>query len=226
MKEPGQGNAIQAPESAILRMIMVESAPTPPSKGKAKGWCAAGFLQCGIIALLTVSFLPRLAAQVRPSQYDVEAAYLLDFGKFTELSAPSQALRRNTFDVCIVGRDRIGPTIDKLAANESVGRQSVRVLHDVSPSQARTCAIAYISVQDDDAIREDLDVLSDADVLTVGDAPDFLSDGGMIQFVLEKDHVRFAVNLNAVHKTHLVLSSQLLRVALYVKGEMLPEVGP
>lgn len=197
-----------------------------PSRKKATERSAAGLLRFGFAAMLLAMHVPGLAAQVRPSQYDVEAAYLLDFGKFTEPSAESQALRRTTYDVCIVGRDGIGSTIDKLAANESVDNHAVRVLHDVTASQARTCAIVYISTHDDDEIREDLDILSGADVLTVGDAPDFLNDGGMIQFVVEKNHVRFAVDLNAVHKTHLVLSSQLLRVALYVKGQPQPEVGP
>lgn len=204
---------------------MVEHAPLQPSKRRAAGRSSAGFLPCAAALLALTLFWPQLSAQSRPSQYDVEGAYLLDFGKFTQLSIGSQALRRATFDICIVGRDWIGPDIDKLAANDTVDGRTVRVLHGIDPSHARTCAIALISTHAADAIREDLDMLSNADVLTVGDSPDFLNDGGMIQFVIEKNHVRFAVNLDAVRKAHLVLSSQLLRVALYVKGEPQPGVG-
>jgi len=68
-------------------------------------------------------------------------------------------------------------------------------------------------------MREDLAILGNADVLTVSDAPDFLQHGGMIQFVLVSNHVRFAVNLEAVNHTHLVLSSELLRVASSVAGK-------
>ncbi|HEV2326911.1 MAG TPA: YfiR family protein [Terracidiphilus sp.] len=205
---------------------MAERAPLQPPKRKTAARFAAGLLRCGAGAFVLLLFLPQLAAQALPSQYDVEAAYLLDFGKFTELSTSSPALRRTTFDVCILGRDPIGPTIDKLAANETVENHAVRVLHGISPSRARTCAIAFISTRDGDEIRQDLDLLAGADVLTVGDSPDFLNAGGMIQFVVDKNHVRFAVNLDAVRKAHLVLSSQLLRVALYVKGEPQPEAGP
>lgn len=166
------------------------------------------------------------SAQTRTSQNDVEAAYLLDFGKFTRLSTGSKALRRATFDICIVGQDLIGPGIDKLAAKDTIDGRPVRVLHGIGASQARTCAIVFISTHFGNEIREDLDILSSADVLTVGDSPDFLKDGGMIQFVIENHHVRFAVNLNSVRKAHLALSSQLLRVALYVKGQPQPGVGP
>lgn len=205
---------------------MAEHSPLQTSKRRAAGRSSAPILSCAAALLALTLFWPQVPAQGRPSQYDVEAAYLLDFGKFTQLSAGSQALRRATFDICIVGRDPIGPSIDKLAANDNVDGRAVRVLHGIDASKARTCAIALIGTHTSDAIREDLEMLSNADVLTVGDSPEFLNDGGMIQFVMQNNHVRFAVNLNAVRKAHLVVSSELLRVALFVQGEPKPEVGP
>ena len=68
-------------------------------------------------------------------------------------------------------------------------------------------------------LREDLAILTGSNALTVSDAPDFLDRGGMIQFVLMSDRVRFDVNLDAVNRSHLVLSSELLRVAAAVKGK-------
>lgn len=181
-----------------------------------------------VIAAVVLAFLVTcsLPGQPQPSQYDVEAAYLLDFGKFLRSSGPSQALPQATFDVCIVGHDSLGRSIDRLAAHESIDGRTVHIVRGVAPSQARTCAIAYITDGDEEVIREDLRVLSGADVLTVSDSPDFLNNGGMIQFVLQQDRVRFAVNLDALQKTHLILSSQLIRVALYVMGHPLPESKP
>jgi YfiR/HmsC-like len=197
-------------------MIMTEhESSLPPQRGlcgRAAAWL------CALVIFLPVPTL-RMDAQARPSQYDVEAAYLLNIGKFMHLSAQSRALRRTSFDICILGRDPLGKTLSELAANDSIDGHAARIVHSRDPLNASTCAIAFISAQDNVSIRDELSALAGSDVLTVGDAPDFLRDGGMIQFVLEKDHVRFAVNLNAVEKTHLVLSSELLRVALYVKGK-------
>lgn len=204
---------------------MAQSVAMQPSEKRIAGVVAA-WLRLVVAVLMAAAFVPRTAAQERPSQYDVEAAYLLNFGKFAELSPDSQALRRTTFDICLVGRDTIGPAIDKLAGNEIIARRAVRIVHGVSAAQARTCAIAFISSHESDAVRGELNILSGADVLTVGDSPDFLNEGGMIQFVMIKDHVRFAVNLDSVRRAHMVLSSELLRVALYVKGEPQPVEGP
>lgn len=203
---------------------MAQPAPTQRSKRRIER-PALSWLRVVLAVLVLCALAPRLTAQTRPSQYDVEGAYLLNFGKFTQLTAASQALRRATFDICILGRDPIGKTIDKLAGDETIDRRKVRIVRETNASQARTCAIAFISARDDDRIREDLNALADSDVLTVSESPDFLNDGGMIQFVIQDDHVRFSVNLDAVRKTHLILSSQLLRVALYVKGQAQPEVA-
>jgi hypothetical protein len=84
---------------------------------------------------------------------------------------------------------------------------------------ANPCAIVFISSYEQENIREDLAILAGMDVLTVSDVPDFLKRGGMIQFVMVENHVRFAVNLDALNRAHLVLSSELLRVASSIGGK-------
>jgi hypothetical protein len=57
-------------------------------------------------------------------------------------------------------------------------------------------------------------------VLTVGEADRFLADGGLIRFFLEANRlVRFEVNLPAVERTPLKISSKLLRLAKVVGEE-------
>ena len=73
---------------------------------------------------------------------------------------------------------------------------------------------------------QDLAAFRDSDTLTVSDAPDFLKRGGMIQFLLVSNHVRFSVNLDPIRRTHLSLSSELLRVAASVSGNRSGEVQP
>lgn len=202
---------------------MGEHGRSQPSRNRFRAGSAALILGCAFAVILHAEPPRPTPSQPRPSQYDVEAAYLLNLGKFMHLAPGSQALRRNTFDICILGRDPMGGTIDELAANNSIDHQAVHILRESNVLDARTCAIVFISSHDELTIRDALSVLAGSDVLTVGDSPNFLQDGGMIQFVLEKDHVRFAVNLNAVEKTHIVLSSELLRVALFVNGK--PQTG-
>jgi len=164
--------------------------------------------------------------QSRMSEYAVKAAYLFNFGKFVRF-APSDAVNnRQSFDICIVGEDPLGRTLDDLTANERVDSKPVRVVRLKSAAEARECALAYISSSEGARIGADLDTFRGQPVLTVSDSANFLQRGGMIQFVIIGNHVRFNVNLDAVRNAHLSLSSELLRVAVSVNGETPGEVHP
>jgi hypothetical protein len=153
----------------------------------------------------------------KPTEYDVKAAYLLNFGKFVRQSNGQPS--RSSFDICLLGRDPMGQTIDELAANQNVDKLPVHVRKLADVTQAKSCAIVYFSSSEDERLREDLAILPCPDALTVSDVSDFLDRGGMIQFLLIDKHVRFTVNLTAVNHAHLVLSSELLRVASSVTGK-------
>jgi YfiR/HmsC-like len=167
--------------------------------------------------------------QAKPSEYTVKAAYLLNFGKFMRVS-PGAETSSNNFNICIVGDDPFGGALDNITAGEQIDGRPVRIVRlqkpDLDKPDSRACAIAYLSASEDRRIEQDLAAMRDSDTLTVSDAPDFLKRGGMIQFLLVSNHVRFSVNLDPVRRTHLNLSSELLRVAASVSGNRPGEVQP
>jgi hypothetical protein len=186
---------------------------------RTKAAAAVCLAMAGLMALAAVG-------QPGPADYDVKAGYLFNFGKFLRVTGDAATPRRATFDICVLGHDYMGQVLDDLAAKQSIDGRPVRVLRVADAYAAAECDIVFISPDEGDGIPLDLDALGRADVLTVGDSPDFLKYGGMIQFVMKDNHVRFAVNLEAVNRTHLVLSSELLRVASSVTGGPPAEAQP
>jgi hypothetical protein len=61
--------------------------------------------------------------------------------------------------------------------------------------------------------------LHNAPVLTVGETAGFLDAGGMIDFLLEENKVRFDINLDAAESARLKIGSRLLILAQHVVGE-------
>ncbi len=165
-------------------------------------------------------------AQNQVSEYDVKAAYLFNFGKFVRFTPSDAVIKHQSFDLCIVGENPLGNTLDELTSNEQLDGKPVRVVRLKTAAEARGCAIAYISASEGTRVAADLDSLRGQAVLTVSDAANFLQHGGMIQFVLVANHVRFAVNLDAVRSAQLSLSSELLKVATSVNGTPPTEVRP
>jgi len=177
------------------------------------------------IAIFAICALAAFAsAQNRMPEYDVKAAYLFNFGKFVRFTPPDANGERQNFDICIVGEDPLGVTLDDLTQNEQLDGKPVRVLRLKTAAEARQCAIAYISASEGSRVKNDLDALRGQPVLTVSDSDKFIQNGGMIQFVTQQNHVRFAVNLDAVRSARLGLSSELLRVAISVTGKPSAEV--
>ena len=188
-------------------------------------WATAAVC-CAVAALLALLAVAAASAQPGGTGYDVKAGYLLDFGRFLRLSGVPAADRRATFDICVLGHDPLGHFLDDAVVNQVIDGRPVRVVRIGDANAGKGCDILFISPDEGDGIPLDLDAIGKTDVLTVSDAADFLKYGGMIQFVEEDNRVRFAVNLNAVNRTHIVLSSELLRVASSVTGKTPQEEQP
>src|SRR5690348_4279341 len=54
----------------------------------------------------------------RPSEYQVKAAYLYNFGKF--VSWPADATAISEFDVCVLGTDPFGPLLDATISDSTI----------------------------------------------------------------------------------------------------------
>ncbi len=149
---------------------------------------------------------------------DVEAAYLYNFGKFVDWPMQSESVKQ-PFTICVLGKDEFGGTLDSLIANDSVNGHAISARRMSSLVAIDMCQILYVGLSEQARMGKDLDVLRDKPILTVSSLPGFLDRGGIIQLIIEGNKVRFAVNLAAATRSHLSLTSDLLKVAVYVDAK-------
>jgi hypothetical protein len=169
--------------------------------------------------LVTASTLD--AEQPKPSEYQVEAAYLLNFGKFVEWPAKVES-SPEPFSICVLGQYQFGPSLEKIVAGESIDDRKVAVRRISTVQEAMSCRILFISLSEEKHLPEILKTLDKASVLTVSNASKFSRLGGMIQFAVDANKVRFEVNLASAERAGLTLSSQLLKVATTVTRNSQP----
>jgi len=169
-------------------------------------------IACG---LLSGSILK--AQDAKPSEYQVKAAYLSNFGKFVDWPSAVKPSKDEPFNVCVIGQDPFGDSIDAALAGETIGRARLVAKRIGRLPDAVTCRIVFISSSEDSQLKAVLAAIEKASILTVSDMPEFARRGGMIQFVLDGNRVRFEVNLEAVRRVGLNLSSDLLKLALAVR---------
>ncbi len=168
------------------------------------------------IALMTGTQPVLESQQVKPTEAQLKAAFLFNFGKYVTWPA----INSERFSICILGRNPFGSTLDSIVAGETLGGKPATVRHVADAKETSDCQIVFISSSEAGHVPLILAALAKSgNALTVSDMPDFVQQGGMIQFVAEGNRVRFVVNLAAARRAGLLLSSELLKVARVVNND-------
>ncbi|MGA2070398.1 MAG: YfiR family protein [Sedimentisphaerales bacterium] len=90
------------------------------------------------------------------------------------------------------------------------------IIETIAKGQMETlkkCHLLFICPSEKKNISEIIGLVNDQGVLTVADTQEFLDTGGIVNFVIENNKVRFDINLTASEKAGLKIRSQLLRLA-------------
>ena len=165
---------------------------------------------------LCTALLLRCVVLAEPaSEFDVKAAFLLNFTKFIEWPPSAFAAADSPMNICVIGKDPLGAALDEIVQGEAVNGRRVAVERLPAMPPPKTCQLIYISAEGK-GIEKMLSGVGPG-VLTVGEGDDFLRGGGMIGFVIENRRVRFDINQAAAEGAALKLSSKLLRVARFVE---------
>jgi YfiR/HmsC-like len=165
------------------------------------------------LALGAALAAPRARGDGLADEYDVKAAMLLNVVKFVEWpSAAAGDLR-----VCVLGAPRFARALAATARRAGAGARAVAVSEPRSADGGR-CDVAVIGRDGDAAVEELAGELAEAGVLTVADAEGWAARGVQVNFYVEGDRVRLEVNLAAVRRARLRVSSKLLHLARVVGG--------
>ena len=179
------------------------------------------FRFAGLLVCAWLWFCPRaVAAEDAPlSEYQVKSALLLNFVRYSDWPATAFANPGSPYIVGVAGRDPFGKDLEEAFERKTVKGRSF-VLRRVSGEQEmRACHLLFVSSSERRRTRDLLQKLSGAPVLTVGDFPDFLDHGGIINFLIKDGSVRFEINLEPTRGARLKLDANLLKVAASVRGK-------
>jgi hypothetical protein len=144
------------------------------------------------------------------AEYRIKAAFLYNFTSF--VTWPKDPAGASGFTLCVLGDDPFGNLLDKLAGKSVNGsRLEVRRLGGLALLDQ--CKLVFISATSRDQIGDALALLQELPVLTVSDIRGFTARGGIIEFRIIANKVRFDINLGAAESAGLSISSKLLSLA-------------
>jgi hypothetical protein len=148
------------------------------------------------------------AAQEVSLEYRVKAVYLFNFTKFVEWPpaalAPSEPLT-----ICVAESNPFGPVLADTLRGELVAG---RPLASRMVGDSAGCHVLFVpaGVAPEPFLRD----ATGRPVLTVGESPEFLRHGGIVNFVMVYGKVRFEISQDAATRAQLRISSHLLRLAV------------
>jgi hypothetical protein len=150
------------------------------------------------------------------TEYQVKAAFLYNFTKFIEWPESSSGAS-DPFTLCIYGANPFGGSLENLVRGKTIKGRPFGVRDVTSSSQTAGCQVLFISRAERGHMADILAGVHRAGLLTVGETKGFIDQGGVINFIMESNHVRFAINLRAAQRAGLKISSRLLNLATEVK---------
>lgn len=179
------------------------------------GWCAAALVAAAVLGAPLAG-----AGQGPQRETDVvlKAAFLYNFARFAEWPSlrDGQAIA-----VCIVGDKNLAAAFDQTARGKNIGGRVVATTQPVDSRTWSTCHVLFIGDTEVDRATKDLLSIRAAPVLTVSDAPGFARRSGLVELYVEDGRMRFAINVDALGRSGLQLSSRLLGLAKVVRDREL-----
>ena len=146
---------------------------------------------------------------------ETQAIFMANFVKFVTWPEPLKS--EATIIVGVIGQDPFGENLKKVFAGKDFGGKTVEVKSFQAVPTEEVCHILFISSSEEGNLSKILEALKNLSILTVGEMKQFVESGGMINFTLVEDKVRFEINLGSAKKVNLKINPKLLKLAVLVK---------
>jgi hypothetical protein len=174
-----------------------------------------------VLALLTAMVgAIQIGAQGNPSaEYQVKAAFLYNFVKFVEWPPEAFQNEKSPITLCVFRYDPFGSALDEVIAGQTLKNRQLQARRITKPQDLKACQLVFVSGKEDKHLPEILESLKGASALVVGEGENFAEHRGGIQFFIENKQLRFAINLDAIQRSRLTVSSKLLAMARIVHDE-------
>jgi hypothetical protein len=155
-------------------------------------------------------------ARAESREYQIKAAFLVNFMQF--VTWPDTAFTNADAPFCIgvLGDDPFGTTLDQTVQGETVNHHKIVVQRARHIEDCKDCHMIFVSRSEEKNLPLIMAKLDSGPVLTVSETRDFARRGGIINFFLEGNKVRFEINPSTAQRDKLKISAQLLSLGKIV----------
>lgn len=184
---------------------------------------AGGFhISCSLRTLLAMLLVVCVTAHVSAifaqgetlTEYHIKAAFLYNIAKFVQWPPGELGDTASPFNLCVVGIEPFISMRETLTGKRIQGHEVV-VRRVEQIDTAGNCQMLFVSATEN-ATSDALLTEMNHPVLTVGETPDFIKRGGIINLKTINNKIRFEIERFAGERNGFKFSAQLLKLAILV----------
>ncbi len=176
------------------------------------------------IALFLLAAVAPLSGQTsRAREYQIKAGFIFNFVQFVEWPTSAFPTADAPIRIGLLGDDPFNGGLDATVQGEKIKGRSIVVERGNRLAELAGCHVIFVGSSQRTQTATIVAALAGQPVFTVGDMPKFAEQGGILNFYLEGQKLRFEINRAAAQRSGLRLRSQLLALARLVGPA--PETG-
>jgi hypothetical protein len=145
----------------------------------------------------------------------LKAAFISKVPQFVEWPAAPAAASNPPFTFCVAPPNPFGPALAELIAGETLNGRPYAIREVDRDDVLGSCHVLYVPANGRATL---LARVENRPVLTIGEAAGFLDRGGMVLLRVASGRLQFEINIEPAQRAGLRISSQLLRLAVNVRG--------
>lgn len=177
------------------------------------------FIAACCICLTVVGLAPSRAQTSDSSnsaEYLIKAGFTYNFAKLIDWPSGAFAQANSPIVIGVLGVDPFNGTLDDVLKGKQANGRAFEVRHLKWGADVRGCNILFVSDSETPHLDELFRTIKGLPILTIGEAAGFAQRGGIINFVVADNKVRFEINTDAAKQANISISSRLLSLAMPV----------
>ena len=176
-----------------------------------------GIKLCSAFLLLSLLLCPFLAPAVHGTTAELSPAealsyFLLNCAYFSKWQGDNDPQVSKVLRIGVLGRDTLGKTLDVVserAQSSWFANGRILIERSYNPMALKNSHIVFVNDSESDKLNSILAAFQGEPVLLVSEMNGFARYGGTIEVSIKEEHLRFILNLDALKRIHIDVSSRM-----------------
>lgn len=165
------------------------------------------------MALLACTLFDNSAEASTAKEYKVKAAFIYNFTKFIKWPEDTFTATDEPIVIGFINKNPFGNELEKTLGTRTMQEHPFVIRRVKDAEDAKGVHLLFVSFEDAGETIALLRTIENESILTIGETKGFAARGGIIEFVIDKDKVRFNLNVTAAKKAGLSVNARMQALA-------------